>query len=83
MECRDDVRNQKRRAYRAKIKEADMTKEQKLMAAVKVEAESLCAKILKAMGPQKQVVAMNALYLAMQVVDMSLRSTETSNKGPI
>ena len=47
-----------------------MTREQKLMAEVKAEAEALCAKILKAMGPQKQVVAMNALYLAMQVAKM-------------
>ena len=46
-----------------------MTREQKLTAEVKAEAEALCAKILKAIGPQKQVVAMNALYLAMQVVD--------------
>ena len=46
-----------------------MTREQKLTAELKAEAEALCAKILKAMGPQKQVVAMNALYLAMQVVD--------------
>ena len=46
-----------------------MTREPKSMAELKAEAEALCAKILKAMGPQKQVVAMNALYLAMQVVD--------------
>ena len=46
-----------------------MTREPKLTAELKAEAEALCAKILKAMGPQKQVVAMNALYLAMQVVD--------------
>ena len=46
-----------------------MTREQKLTAELKAEVEALCAKILKAMGPQKQVVAMNALYLAMQVVD--------------
>ena len=46
-----------------------MTRDQKLTAEFKAEAEALCAKILKAMGPQKQVVAMNALYLAMQVVD--------------
>lgn len=44
-------------------------KAKKAMAEVKVEAEALCAKILKATGPQKQVVAMNALYMAMQVVD--------------
>lgn len=46
-----------------------MTRGPKLKAEVKAEAEALCAKILQAMGPQKQVVAMNALYLAMQVVD--------------
>ena len=57
-----------------------MTREQKLMKEVEAEATALCAKILKAMGPQKQVVAMNALYLAMQVVDsMSVRNTEPSN----
>lgn len=57
-----------------------MTREQKLMAEVKAEAEALCAKILKAMGPQKQVVAMNALYLAMQVVDsVSWRDAKPTN----
>ena len=57
-----------------------MTREQKLMADVKVEAEALCAKILKSMGPQKQIVAMNALYLAMQVVDsVSWRDAKHSN----
>ena len=58
-----------------------MTREQQL-AEVKVEAEAeaLCQKILKAMGPQKQIVAMNALYLAMQVVDsMSFRNTDPPN----
>ena len=57
-----------------------MTRERKLMAEVKAEAEALCAKILKAMGPQKQVVAMNALYLAMQVVDsVSWRDAKPTN----
>lgn len=56
-----------------------MTREQQL-AEVKVEAEALCAKILKSMGPQKQIVAMNALYLAMQVVDsVSFRNAEPHN----
>jgi hypothetical protein len=56
-----------------------MTREQQL-AEVKVEAEALSQKILKAMGPQKQIVAMNALYLAMQVVDsVSFRNTEPHN----
>ena len=57
-----------------------MTREQKLMKEVEVEATALCQKILKAMGPQKPVVAMNALYLAMQVVDsVSVKNTEPSN----
>ena len=57
-----------------------MTREPKLSAGVKAEAEALCAKILKAMGPQKQVVAMNALYLAMQVVDsVSWRDTRPTS----
>ena len=57
-----------------------MTREPKLSAGVKAEAEALCAKILKAMGPQKQVVAMNALYLAMQVVDsVSWRDAKPTN----
>ena len=56
-----------------------MTREQQL-AEVKTEAEALCQKILKAMGPQKQIVAMNALYLAMQVVDsVSFRNAERHN----
>jgi len=51
-----------------------------LRAELKAEAEALCAKILKAMGPQKQVVAMNALYLAMQVVDsVSWRGAKPTN----
>lgn len=57
-----------------------MTRDQKLTAELKAEAEALCAKILKAMGPQKQVVAMNALYLAMQVVDsVSWRGAKPTN----
>ena len=40
----------------------------------------MCQKILKAMGPQKQIVAMNALYLAMQVVDsVSWRDAKPHN----
>lgn len=51
-----------------------------LMAEVKVQAEALCQKILKAMGPQTQIVAMNALYFAMQVVDSAnLKNTEPHN----
>lgn len=46
-----------------------MSREQKLMKDVEAEASALCQKILKTMGPQQQIVAMNALYLAMQVVD--------------
>ena len=60
-----------------------MTREQQL-AEVKVEAEAeaLCQKILKAMGPQKQIVAMNALYLTIQVVDsVSFRNAEPHNAG--
>lgn len=30
---------------------------------------ALCEKILKAIGPQRQVILMNALYLAMQIAD--------------
>jgi hypothetical protein len=57
-----------------------MNREQKLTKEIQAEAKDLCAKILKAMGPQKQVVAMNALFLAMQVVDsMSVRDTTPSN----
>ena len=57
-----------------------MARDQKLSAGVKAEAEALCAKILKAMGPQKQVVAINALYLAMQVVDsVSWRDAKPTN----
>lgn len=61
-----------------------MTREQKLMKDVEAEVTALCAKILKAMGPQSQVVAMNALYLAMQAVDsMSVRDTTSSNREVI
>ncbi len=45
-----------------------MKREKKVTKQIEAEATALCAKILKAMGPQEPVVAMNALYLAMQVV---------------
>lgn len=38
----------------------------------KQRTEELTQKLLKAIGKEQPVVAMNALYLAMQVVDVSV-----------
>lgn len=45
-----------------------MTKEYELMQSINAEATNLCGVILKAMGEQKPLVAMNALKMAMDVV---------------